>query len=213
MSDKVIMPKEDWVSALDAARSKAGVSRKLLSDELAGVISGIETGITPSGTKRITENGAYDVSKYASAEVNVPTDKYDMVLSVDMEWDKSANVNKYLRDITPDHVSVVHGNAADVIAKLNNGEIPKVAVHAVWHYAQHIWHTAALIPPEICVTKYGGTDPGYYPNYNLEVLHVDCYINGYPSSKSSNGWRLTISLQPDNIVSNTYLRFIRLENT
>lgn len=49
MSERVTMPKEDWIGALDAARAKSGVTKKLLSGELAGVIRGIQTGITGGG--------------------------------------------------------------------------------------------------------------------------------------------------------------------
>lgn len=39
--------------------------------QFAADIDSIETGITPSGTRTITENGTYDVTGFASAQVNV----------------------------------------------------------------------------------------------------------------------------------------------
>ena len=38
---------------------------------ILGVVGTLEEGITPAGTKTITDNGTYDVTNYASAEVNV----------------------------------------------------------------------------------------------------------------------------------------------
>lgn len=58
----------------DAIRSKLGVQTQYKPGQMADAIESISGGgITPTGTKSITENGTYDVSSFASAEVNVPT--------------------------------------------------------------------------------------------------------------------------------------------
>lgn len=55
----------------NAIRSKNGTSDTYKPSEMASAIEDIQTGIEPTGTLDITENGTYDVTDYASANVNV----------------------------------------------------------------------------------------------------------------------------------------------
>jgi hypothetical protein len=58
----------------EAIRAKNGKTDTYTTAQMAGAISAITTGgITPTGTKTITENGTHDVANYASAIVNVPS--------------------------------------------------------------------------------------------------------------------------------------------
>ncbi len=53
-------------------RGKTGNTGKIVADDFPSVIDGIQTGITPTGTKSITTNGSHDVTNYATAKVEVP---------------------------------------------------------------------------------------------------------------------------------------------
>lgn len=55
----------------DAVREKDGTSAKFPADVLPAHIRSIQTGITPSGTKQITQAGETDVTEFAKA--NVPS--------------------------------------------------------------------------------------------------------------------------------------------
>lgn len=71
---KVLVTDTHLTNIADAIRGKKGTSDTYKPSEMANAISNIETGIEPIGTLDITENGTYDVTEYATANVNIAND-------------------------------------------------------------------------------------------------------------------------------------------
>lgn len=73
MKELKIITKKTLEDAADAIRTKAGTSDPIAPEDFDDAIDAIPTGTTPTGTLSISSNGTYDVTNYASAEVNCPS--------------------------------------------------------------------------------------------------------------------------------------------
>lgn len=133
------VPSAALKAVADAIRAKTGGTSVLTLDQMATEIAGIETGITPSGTRSIVENGVYNVKEYETAEVSVPQPSGSVVITENGTHD----VSGYAAAVVNVPVGVFPSGTKSITA---NG------AHDVTNYAS----VSVNVPTET-VEEYDGT--------------------------------------------------------
>lgn len=165
------------VSQSSTTKTANGTYDTTLNNE---VVINVPTGITPTGTISITSNGTTDVTNYASASVNVPTntpDNYYETVYDNNNKITAVNIytNKSYIPFRLQGMSPVHTNGADVnIYSSSLTELPDQFAYGLGNYLKSLnysnWNNITNL----------GSEP-FYNCYNFRLPN-----DSLPSSLNSN---------------------------
>lgn len=89
----VLVERESLADIADSIRAKNGTQNTYKPGQMAAAIDAIPSGgIAPTGTLEVTANGTYDVTNYASAEVDISADSDLLTAMITGEFDKSYSI-------------------------------------------------------------------------------------------------------------------------
>lgn len=139
------------------------------TSEYSQKIREIEKGITPSGALEITENGNYDVTEYAEAEVSIPQPGGKITITENMT---DVDISQYaVADIDVPQ-GVFPEGTLQITENSNNINVSQYELVDV-NVPQGIFPEGT-----INITENGSHDVSSYESANVNVVSMDDYLEG-----------------------------------